>query len=413
MFDDPLMWARLQFALTAGTHYLFVAFTLGMAPVILFAQLNAARRRDEARMRAVRFWGGLYLVNYGMGILSGLVMELQLALNWSGLNEMFGYAFAAPLAVETMVAFFIESTFLGLWIFGWDRMGRWAHWSCFLVVTLTAYLSAYWVLVANGFMRFPVGFEIRDGVAVLTDIGALAANPSTLLAFAHIIAGSLLVGGLIVAAVSAYHLVRGYDPDGMFGRGIRTGALLTAIGAFPTVTFGGMQYMVRGMENPTKGMTLSAAEIEAVERSRGAGTEVVAGLGSAVMTFAWLFISVLAVLMLLAWLVRRIDRWRWLHWVLVFAPFLPFGATIGGWVEREVGRQPWAVQYHLTTADAVTPMTNGQAALSFVLFTVSFAVLATVTWFLIVRFARRGPDGSPLAPQQVPAAEPPAPVHRF
>lgn len=153
MLEDPLLLARLQFALTAGTHYMFVALTLGLAPFILLGQLRATLARDEARMRAVRFWGGLYLVNYGMGVLSGLVMELQLATNWAGLNDMFGYAFSAPLAVETMAAFFIESTFLGLWIFGWDRMGRWSHLACFLVVTATAYASAYWVLVANGFLK--------------------------------------------------------------------------------------------------------------------------------------------------------------------------------------------------------------------------------------------------------------------
>ena len=137
--EDPLVLARLQFALTAATHYMFVALTLGLAPYILGTQLLAILRGDRSRMLSVRFWGGLYLVNYGMGVLSRLVMELQLALNWSGLHEMFGYTFAAPLAIETMTAFFVESTFLGRWIFGWDRMSRWPHLFCFAVVTVPAY----------------------------------------------------------------------------------------------------------------------------------------------------------------------------------------------------------------------------------------------------------------------------------
>ena len=158
-----------------------------------------------------------------MGVLSGLVMELQLALNWSGLNDVFGHVFSAPLAVETVAAFFTESTFLGLWIFGWDRMNRWLHLACFGVVTLTAYLSAFWVLVSNGFLKNPVGFEMRDGVAVLTDPAALVTNPSALLAFGHVAVSALLVGGLVMAGVSAYHLRRGNDPDGMFRHGCGAG----------------------------------------------------------------------------------------------------------------------------------------------------------------------------------------------
>ncbi|RCV49145.1 cytochrome ubiquinol oxidase subunit I, partial [Marinitenerispora sediminis] len=398
---DALLFARAQFALTAGTHYLFVAFTLGMAPLVLLGQLSATLRGDPARMRAVRFWGGLYAVNYGMGVLSGLVMELQLGLNWSGLNDMFGYAFSAPLAVETMVAFFIESTFLGLWIFGWDRMNRWAHLGCFAVVTATAYASAYWVLVANGFLKRPVGFEMRDGVAVLVDPVALMTNPSTLLAFGHIVASTLLVGGLVTAAVSAYHLSRGHDPDGMFHRGIRRGTLVTALAVMPTPMAGGMQYALLGQAPPTSGLTLDAAEIERVEESGGGAAGALALAGEVVMTLSWLGILMVSGCLLLVWLVRRLDRWRWAHRLVIGAVVLPYAASVGGWFFRELGRQPWAVTHHLSTADAVTDMTPAMAATSFALFTCAFAVLASVTAWLLVRYARRGPEGGPLAP--VPA----------
>ncbi|MBV2365813.1 cytochrome ubiquinol oxidase subunit I [Streptomonospora nanhaiensis] len=411
MFDDPLILARLQFALTASTHYIFVAFTLGLAPFILFGQLSATLRRDADRMRGVRFWGGLYVVNYAMGVLSGLVMELQLALNWSGLSDMFGHVFGAPLAVETMGAFFVESTFLGLWIFGWDRMGRWAHLACFGVVTATAYLSAYWVLVSNGFLKYPVGFRVEDGTAVLTDPVAMLTNPATLLALGHIALSALLLGGAVVMAVSAYHLARRSDPYGVFSRGIRRGLVVFAAALMPTAAVGGMQFALYDMVPPTSGSTYSAQEIEAIEARYAANSqlELVGGLGDAFMMGFWSLMFFLTPVLLLAWLLRGLDRWRWLLWPLTFLPFLPYIASVAGWALRETGRQPWVVEDLLTTADAMTDMTPGMAVVSFSLFTLAFAVLATVTYALLVRYAVRGPDRGPLTPA---APEPPAaPAH--
>ncbi|ASU85956.1 cytochrome ubiquinol oxidase subunit I [Nocardiopsis gilva YIM 90087] len=407
MLDDPLQLARLQFALTAATHYMFVAFTLGLAPYVLFSQLSATLRRDEARMRAVRFWGGLYVVNYAMGILSGLVMELQLALNWQGLGEVFGYAFGAPLAVETMAAFFVESTFLGLWIFGWDRMGRWAHWGCFLVVTATAYASAYWVLVANGFLKWPAGFAIEDGVAVIDDAWVLVANPSALMGFAHVVMSTMLVGGAVIIATSAYHLRRRNDPDRMYHRSIRHGVVLLMIGLIPTVISGGVQFTLLGKEPPTSGATYSAAEIAAIEQGHGDGSsaQVFGGLGLALMMLAWSLLACVCILTALVWLVGRLDRWRWHLRLLAFVPVLPYAASVGGWVFRETERQPWVVRHHLTTADAMTDMSPLMAGVSFTFFTVAFALLGTVTAWLLIRLARRGPDASPLAAPDLSAPD--------
>lgn len=171
MGGDALVLARVQFALTAGTHFLFVALTLGLATLVALTQTRAAVSGSAVHARMVRFWGQLYVVNYAVGIVTGLVMEFQFGLNWSGLSRVTGNVFGAPLALETIVAFFVESTFLGLWIFGWDRLNRWVHLALIWVVTLTAYLSAYFVLVANGWMQRPVGFEMVDGAARLTDAG--------------------------------------------------------------------------------------------------------------------------------------------------------------------------------------------------------------------------------------------------
>ncbi|SHI49363.1 cytochrome d ubiquinol oxidase subunit I [Nocardiopsis flavescens] len=398
MFEDPLLLARVQFALTAATHYMFVAFTLGMAPYVLFGQLRALLRVDSTGMRAVRFWGGLYLVNYAMGILSGLVMELQLTLNWSGLHDMFGYAFGAPLAIETMAAFFVESTFLGLWIFGWDRMGRWAHWSCFLVVTLTAYLSAYWVMVSNGLLKWPAGFSVRDGAAVLDDPAALMANPSATLAFAHICVSALLMGGAVVMAVSAYHLRRRRDPDGLFARALRTGTVLVLVGLVPTVVTGGTQFVMYGQEPPTSGQSYTPAEIEGIESAYGdTSTAHLIGIsGDLLMMLSWAVMALLGLVTALVWMAGGLGRWRWHLRVAAVMPLFPYAASVGGWVFRETERQPWTVRHHLTTADALTEMSPLAAGASFTLFTAAFAVLGITTAWLLVRFARLGPDAGPL-----------------
>ncbi|MGW8437300.1 cytochrome ubiquinol oxidase subunit I [Nocardiopsis sp. NPDC055879] len=438
MFEDPLILMRLQFGLTAATHYMFVALTLGLAPYILFTQLVATLRGDRSRMTAVRFWGGLYVVNYGMGVLSGLVMELQLALNWSGLQETFGYSFAAPLAIETMTAFFVESTFLGLWIFGWDRMGRWAHLFCFLVVTATAFSSAWWVLVSNGFLRHPVGFEMVDGIAHMSDPVAMLTNPAALFAFAHVVTGALTLGALVVGAVCAHHLMRGRDDEGVFRRGIGYSAIMMCVMPFLVVTFGGMQFQIFDVDPPTSGLTYTSEQIETIETAgQSSFVSAVNTAGDVVMMTSWalmFFGGPLMVLVFPLFSERRGALGRmlrlapgsqlfagrpawWIRWSLaplLVAPVLPYLASVGGWVFRETNRQPWVVVHHLTTADAVTPMSPGTAVVSFTLFTVAFAVLATVTYWLLIRYGRRGPEGGPLAERrEVEPVESTPPIHTF
>ncbi|MDS1270556.1 cytochrome ubiquinol oxidase subunit I [Lipingzhangella sp. LS1_29] len=409
MLEDALLVLRLQFAVSASVHFMFVALTLGLAPVILITQLRATLSRDPARMRAVRFWGGLYVVNYGMGILSGLVMELQLATNWGGLNHVFGNVFSAPLAVETLVAFFVESTFLALWIFGWERMNRWAHLATFLVVTATAYASAYWVLVANGFLKNPVGFEMRDGVAVLTDATALLTNPAATSAFAHISFGALLLGGLFLAAVSSYHLRRSYDPDRIFTRGLRVGIALAALALLPTFVSGGMQFpMIVESVPPTSGDTLSPGEIERLEEGHSSYAPVPLYL----MMLCWLASALLVIAGLLMWLARRLEHAPRLQVALLAGPLLPLMASLFGWLSRELGRQPWVVVHHLPTAEGATNLSPGMALLSFTLFTGAFAALVSITYWLLLRYARLGPDHGPLAaPVEGSTAPPPRPSY--
>jgi cytochrome d ubiquinol oxidase subunit I len=170
---EALELARLQFAVTAGFHFFFVVLTLGLAPAVAIMETRYVISGKKVFRDMTRFWGQIYVINYALGILTGLIMEFQFGFAWSGVSKFVGNVFGAPLAVETLVAFFLESTFLAMWIFGWHVFGRKTHCLLIWLVTATAYMSAFWIMVANSFMQDPQGYEVRDGVGNLTDFSAL------------------------------------------------------------------------------------------------------------------------------------------------------------------------------------------------------------------------------------------------
>jgi cytochrome bd ubiquinol oxidase subunit I len=410
---ETLDLARLQFALTAGTHFLFVALTLGLATFVACAQTMATVTRDPARARMTRFWGQLYVINYAVGIVTGLVMEFQFGLNWNGLSHYAGNVFGASLAMETLVAFFIESTFLGLWIFGWDRLNRWVHLGLIWVVTLTAYASAYWIMVSNGFLQNPVGYAANGrpgdgahGVLRLTDAWAVLTNPSAVTAFFHILAGAILVAGFFVAGVSAYHLFRRTEESDAFVRWLRIGVFASAPAVVLSAVSGGVQFGTVEAVQPMKTAALShrAAEVawlqsEMVARY-GPGDYTPPGwmdTGAIVMLTAFalmFFLTAVGVLLALSrTVVRRFLPW---HLVLMAAVPLPYAAMIAGWVFREGGRQPWVVYGLLKTEDAVSPLSPGAMWASLITFSVLFGVLLVVNYGLLARHAVRGPRATTL-----------------
>ncbi|MET1075563.1 MAG: cytochrome ubiquinol oxidase subunit I, partial [Umezawaea sp.] len=226
---DPLGLARAQFATTTSFHFLFVLLTLGLVTLVAVMQTRFTLTGTPVLRRMTRFWGRIYVVNYALGIATGIVMEFQFGLNWSGLSTYAGDVFGAPLAIETLVAFFLESTFLGLWIFGWGRLDRWAHLALIWAVTVTAYASAFWIMVANGFLQHPVGYREEGGVLRLTDIAALVENPTVTGAFVHVVGAAMTVGGVFVVGVSAYHFIRRTPEVEFFRRSLRIGVVTTAI----------------------------------------------------------------------------------------------------------------------------------------------------------------------------------------
>ncbi|MEU1721413.1 cytochrome ubiquinol oxidase subunit I [Nonomuraea sp. NPDC005692] len=388
---DVLELARTQFAVTGSLHFLFVVLTLGLAPVVALMHTRHVLSGSALHGGMTRFWGQIYVINYALGIVTGLVMEFQFGLSWSGLSHYAGDVFGAPLAMETLVAFFLESTFLGLWIFGWGRLPKWLHLACIWLVTLTAYASAFFIMVANSFLQNPAGSVVRNGRLELVDFGALLTNKTLVFSFPHVIGAGLLTGGLVLAGASAYQLRRRTRETLFFAKSLRTGVGVAAVGAFLALGFGYAQF--GGIqEGKFDGDTGAGVPL-------GLMIEIGQLLG---------FVLLFLLLPLIYWL----PRWRWTHPVLIVMTPVPFVLAILGWMAREIGRQPWMVWHKLTVADALTPgLTSGMVTASLIGFAGVLGLLAVVDYVLIARVVRRGPRDLDLG--ALPAGAEPAPAMSY
>ncbi|MEV4541584.1 cytochrome ubiquinol oxidase subunit I [Micromonospora echinaurantiaca] len=413
---DTLLLARLQFATTTSIHFLFVVVTLGLVTLLVGLQTTAVLTGKPVYWRLTRFWGQLYVINYVLGIATGIVMEFQFGLNWSGLSRYVGNVFGAPLAIETLVAFFLESTFLGMWIFGWHRLRKGVHLALLWGVALTAYASAFWIMVANSWLQNPVGYELRDGVAHLTDFTALLTNPSLGMAFGHVVFAALLVGGMLMAAVSAWHLIRRTPDHALFRTSLRIGLVTAALSITMVQGFGFAQFAPVGQVQPTKfggGPEADALVAEWTTRF-GQGDYTPPVLASVGLGFMILIGFTLGALWLLLPLLWRdwIVRLRFPLWLILLALPLPFVAVILGWIAREVGRQPWVAYGLLPTDQAVSGVAPGVMLASLIGFSLLLGTLAVANWVLLARHAARGAADPALGrpPTQPPADTRPVPA---
>ncbi len=366
--------ARLQFATTTSFHFLFVLLTLGLVTLVAVMQTRWTLGGKPELLRMTRFWGRLYVINYALGIVTGIVMEFQFGLTWTGLSTFAGDVFGAPLAIETLVAFFLESTFLGLWIFGFGRLPDWLHLTLIWLVTLTAYASALFIMVANSFLQNPVGSHVRNGTLRLDDFGALFANPALAASLPHVVAAAILTGGFFVTGVSAWHFLKRTTEIEFFRRSMRIGVVASLIGAVLVVNQGFAQFGELEKYQPDK------------LHDGAVGVPLGAMIGLGFLMFACAILGTL--LLIRDWLTKA----RFLHYLMVAAIPLPFAAAILGWLVRELGRQPWLVWGKLRTADAIADVPAGQILFSFIAFSLLFAALAVADWVLMARVARRGPD---------------------
>lgn len=258
---DNLDLARWQFAITTVYHFLFVPVTIGLSALVAWYHTAWVRRRREDDLRLTKFFGKLFTINFALGLVTGIVQEFQFGMNWSDYSRFVGDIFGAPLAIEALLAFFLESTFLGLWIFGWGRIPEKLHAACMWIVHVGTLLSAYFILAANSFMQNPVGYRYNPQTnrAELTDFVAVLTNKVQLVTFPHVVAAAYMVGGAMVMAVALWHLRRrdvGADA-GMYRRATRLGAVVVLVAGLGVAVTGDIQGKIMTEVQPMK---MAAAE---------------------------------------------------------------------------------------------------------------------------------------------------------
>jgi len=440
---DVLTLSRWQFAITCMFHFIFVPLTLGLSILTAYFETRWVQTNDETWLRMAKFWGKLFLINFSLGVVTGITMEFQFGMNWAEYSRYVGDIFGAPLAIEATVAFFLESVFIGVWIFGWDRISKKAHALSIWLVALGTNLSALWILLANGWMQHPVGYHlVTDAMgqirAEMIDFGALLTNANGWYKFFHTVTSGYVVAAFFVMGISAWHLLRKSNPD-FFKRSFRTAAIFGLASTIAVVATGDFSAIDVAKHQPAK---LAAMEsvwdtqkgvdffLLLVPDSDAERNSIEAiGLPKMVSLLAfhnpdgevkglkdfprdlrppvaptfWSFRVMVALgfyMMLMAaigvWLSKKPDfaDYGLFLKIMLFSIPVPYLAGQLGWVVAEVGRQPWIVYGVLKTADGVSrSISTGQVVGSLLGFTLFYGSLGVLDVYLLTKFAKKGPDG--------------------
>ena len=431
---DVLLGSRLQFAVTAIFHFFFVPLTLGLSVLTAIYETLYLKTGDEDYKRAAKFWGKLFLINFALGVVTGITLEFQFGTNWRYYSEYVGDVFGSLLAIEATLAFFLESTFIAVWHFGWNRISPKLHCIAIWLVALGSNISALWILLANGWMQHPVGYVMRNGRAELASFWDVFTNSFGWLEFLHTVPGAYVVAGFFVMGISAYHLLR-KNEVGFFKKSFRVASIFALVFSLVVAFTGHLSGSEVAETQPTKLAAMESLwetkksapmylfvipdpehERNAVEVGKIPGllsflafhdfSAEVKGLKDfppedrppVTLTFVsfrlMVALGVLFILLsLLAWLSRKgVENRRWLLRVLLLAIPLPYIACQLGWVVAEVGRQPWIVYKLMRTADAVSPLSPSQVLVSFVVFILVYSFLGVVDIYLLAKYAKKGPE---------------------
>ena len=434
---DVTSLARFQFAMTAIFHFLFVPLTLGLAPIVAFMETRHLTTGDIMYERMSKFWGKLFIINFALGIVTGLTMEFQFGMNWARYSAYVGDIFGAPLAIEAFAAFFLESIFIGLWIFGRGRISKKMHVASIWIVAFAVNLSAFWILFANGWMQHPVGYEIQNSRAVMTDFTAFLANSYSWLKYLHTTLAGFVTASFFVLGISAWHLFRKNETD-VFTSSFKIAAVLGLASSFLVFVIGDMSGGEIAKVQPEKlaaieshwetarnvpfylivlpdevnsrnavelfgipGMTSFLAFKDFNAEVKGlrdwpkedrppvlpvfAGFRLMVGLG-----MLFMLLNALSVFIVFT---RRIDKWPWFLKLLPFVIPLPYMAAELGWIVAEMGRQPWIVYRVMRTTEAASPSVGpGQIMFTIISFILIYGLLAALDIYLLAKSARKGPE---------------------
>jgi cytochrome bd ubiquinol oxidase subunit I len=431
---DVLWLSRLQFAAATFFHFLFVPLTLGLSILIAIMETIYVRTGDEDYKRMAKFWGKLFLINFAIGVVTGITLEFQFGTNWSRYSRYVGDIFGSLLAIEATAAFFLESTFIAVWAFGWNKLSPKAHAVTIWLVAGASSLSAVWILIANAWMQHPVGYVIRNGRAELTDFLAVVTQSAAVHQFIHTVSGAYILAGFFVMGVSAYHLLRKQNTV-FFTKSFRL-ALTFAL-VFSVVS------VVQGHANGAKVAAIQPAKLAAMEslwETRQSAPQylflipdeknernlvefgaipgalsllayhdtqaTVKGLKDfpkderPPVTIPFLSFRIMVglgflflALTLYGWFKRNNleDNPGFLK-VMLFALPLPYIANEAGWMLAEVGRQPWVVYGVMKTSAAVSPISVPQVMTSLVAFVLVYSLLGAAAFYLMATHARKGPE---------------------
>jgi cytochrome bd ubiquinol oxidase subunit I len=441
---DPVLLARIQFAVTIGFHFLFPPISIGLAWLVVIAEYLGWRRKDPLWVSAARFFGKLLALTFAVGVATGVVMEFQFGTNWAAYSRFVGDIFGAPLAAEGVFAFFLESGFLGLYLFGRDRVSRGVHWFAILMVAVGATLSAFWIIVANSWQQTPAGYVVNAQAnrAELASFVDAVFNPSTVVRYVHTVIAALVTGSFFMAGVSAFLLLKGRSRE-QAGRTLKLSLVVGLAGsllvAFPSGHEHAKQVAhtqpekfaaIEGLYTTARGAPLVMFALPNMAPPRlqarieipkllswmafGDPEAVVKGIDQFppheipplwltfvsfhnMVALGGLFILMMMLGVFLWWRRRLLDSPRYLKLLFLVSP-LPLAACQFGWVAAEVGRQPWIVYKLLRTADAVSvTVPASQILFSLVLFSLIYVLLLGLYLFLLLKEMKHGPPPAELA----------------
>jgi cytochrome d ubiquinol oxidase subunit I len=450
IMDDALFIHRIHFAFTVTYHYIFPQLTMGLAPLIVILKTLALVKKNPAYDESARFWTKIFGINFLGGVVTGIPMEFQFGTNWSRFSQLTGGVIAQPVAMEGVFSFFLESAFLGMFLFGEKRLGRIGHWWAAFLVFLGSWLSGFFIVAANAWMQHPVAYNrLSDGSFEVTSLWSVLFNGWALLEYAHTMSGAVVTGAFAMSAVGAFYLLNNRHAE--YGRiflrvGVIAGVIACVTQIFPTgdmhgrymarhqpVTTAAMEALFRSeagapivimgqpdvarrrIDNPivvNKALSFliygtTSAEVRGLDQFPESdwptnipllyfAYHIMAGLGT-------LFVAVMAVAALLLWRGTLFHR-RWMLWVFLLAFPFPYIANMAGWITAEVGRQPWLVYGLMRTRDGFSANVSAANGLFTLLgFMGLYAMLSLFLLFLLQRQIEHGPETRAVAEEYVPA----------
>jgi cytochrome bd ubiquinol oxidase subunit I len=430
--------SQLQFAATGMFHWIFVPLTLGLSIMTAWMETKYVTTGDETWLRMTKFWGKLFLINFAIGVVTGITMEFQFGLNWSEYSRYVGDIFGAPLAIEATLAFFLESVFIGVWIFGWQKVSKKVHLTAIWLTAIASNVSALVILLANGWMQHPVGYVLRNGRAEMADFLAVLTNPYGLIKFFHTLMSGYALAAFLIMGISAWHLLRKNELE-FFKRSFKMAAVWGFVATIGVSVSGDFHAVEIAKTQPSKfaamesvwntsrgvGMSLFSVTDEVDEHNDFDDMLVIPNMVSYLafhdanaeikglkdfpkdmrppvkaVFFSFRIMVALGMLMLLASLVgifksrkeNFADSTLFLK-LMVFAIPAPYIAQQLGWLVAELGRQPWIVFGMLKTSDAVSKsVSSTQVIMSLIGFTLLYGVLGAIDIYLLVKYAKKGPD---------------------